>query len=87
MKNLILVLKDQMPLSRMFKNFFITRNAWGLFHKSSHISSVSGQYKVMYNRKESAQKAAESMTKKTGNKFASYKCLFCPGYHVGKTRK
>jgi hypothetical protein len=85
-KNIVLVFKDQMPLSRAFRNFFVTRNAWGLFHKNSHISQRSGQPKVCYNTKASSMKAAESMKKKTGNHFSSYKCLHCHGYHVGKNR-
>lgn len=32
-KNIILAIKDQGPFKRAFRNFFITRNAWGLFHK------------------------------------------------------
>ncbi len=85
--NVVLVIKDQMPLKRFFRNFFITRNAWGLFYKNgSHIASYSNAPKVMYNTKESSLKAAKSMSAKTGNYFSSYKCLFCDGYHVGKNR-
>lgn len=47
LRNLILVIKDQMPLKRFIRNFFITRNAWGLFHKNSHISQGTGKPKVM----------------------------------------
>jgi hypothetical protein len=86
MKNIILVIKDQMPLKRFIRNFFITRNAWGLFHINSHISAASGKPKVKYNTKASSQKAADAMLKKTGNWFSSYKCLHCSGYHVGKNR-
>jgi hypothetical protein len=88
LRNIILVIKDQMPLKRMFRNFIITRNAWGLFFRNgSHIAGYSGKEKVRYNTKATSLKAAASMNKKTGNHFASYKCLFCDGYHVGKTRK
>jgi hypothetical protein len=86
MRNIILVVKDQMPLKRFIRNFFITRNAWGLFHINSHISQGSGKPKVMYNTKASATRAAESMTKKHGVWFSNYKCLHCDGYHVGKNR-
>lgn len=84
MKNLILALKDQLPLKRFFINFFVTRNAWGMFHKNSHISFRSGEPKVMCNTKKSAIKAAESMSKKKGVHFSNYKCVYCDGYHVGK---
>lgn len=86
-KNIISVIKDQMPLSRLIRNFFITRNAFGLFYiKGSHIAGYSDKPKVMYNTKQSSLKAAESMKKKTGKHFSSYKCLFCDGYHIGKNR-
>jgi hypothetical protein len=85
LRNVLLVLKDQMPLRRFLRNFFVTRNAWGLFYRNgSHIANYSGKPKVMYNTKESSLKAAASMSGKTGKYFSSYKCLFCDGYHVGK---
>ena len=86
MKNLILVIKDQMPLKRFIRNFFITRNAWGLFSKNSHRNKASGSPKVGYNTKASALKAAASMHKKYGHIYSAYKCLWCSQYHVGKNR-
>jgi hypothetical protein len=86
-KNTFLVIKDQMPVSRFYRNFFVTKNAWGLLSRNSHVSSVSGKEKIKYNRKTTAVGAAEQMKIKTGNHFAPYKCLFCEGYHIGKTRK
>lgn len=85
-KNLILALKCQGPLKRAFRNFFITGNAWGMFSKNSHISQRTGQPKISYSSKESATKAAEKMSKKTGKHFSVYKCVFCDGWHVGKNR-
>lgn len=86
LKNIGLVIKDQMPLSRAFRNFVITRNAWGLFHINSHISQGTGNPKIKYNTKASATKAAAAMHKKYGHWYSNYKCLHCEGYHVGKTR-
>jgi len=83
-KNLFLVLKDQGPLVRFVRNWFITRNAWGLFSKNSHVAAYSGKPKIMYNSKESSLRAADAMKKKKGAHFSSYKCLFCDGYHIGK---
>lgn len=85
-KNIILVIKDQMPLKRFIRNFFITRNAWGLFHINSHVTQSTGKLKVQYNTKLSAEKAAASMTKKYGGYYSNYKCLQCDGYHVGRNR-
>jgi hypothetical protein len=87
LRNIFLVLKDQMPLRRFIHNFFISRNAWGLFFRNgSHIAEYSAKPKVMYNTKKSSLRAAESMKNKTGKHFSSYKCLWCDGYHIGKNR-
>ena len=84
-RNVYLVFKDQLPIKRLIHNFFVTGNARGVFYKNgSHVAGYSGKEKVMYNRKETALKAAESMKQKTGKHFSAYKCLFCDGYHVGK---
>lgn len=68
------------------KNFFITRNAWGMFYKSSHINSGTGKPKVMYNTKKTAIKSAEKMSEKYNKHFSYYKCVFCNGYHIGKNK-
>ncbi len=86
LRNLFLVIKDQLPLSRFIKNFLITRNSWGLFHINSHINQRTGAAKVTYNSKQTAIKAAQSMSKKHGVYFSNYKCLYCDGYHIGKNK-
>ena len=86
LKNLILALHDQGPMKRAFRNFFVTGNAWGLFHINSHIRQDTKAPKVMYNTKETALKSAESMSKKSGKHFSAYKCAHCNGYHLGKNR-
>ena len=85
--NLYLALKDQLPLKRAIRNFFITDNTWGLFSINSHQRQDNGNLKVMYNKKETAQKAANSMAKKLNKHFSVYKCAFCDGYHLGKNRE
>lgn len=85
LKNIILGLKDQLPLKRAFRNFLITGNAWGLFSKRSHFRE-DGKPKQPFPTKESAQKAALSMGKKHNKYFSTYKCVFCDGYHLGKNR-
>lgn len=84
LKNIYLVIRDQMPLKRFVMNFFVTRNAWGLFHKNSHISFRSGKPKVKYNTKKTAVGAALNMSLKYRHQFSAYKCLHCDGYHIGK---
>jgi hypothetical protein len=85
-RNLILGLKEQLPLKRAFRNFFITGNAWGMFHINSHKRQDSGKLKQGYPTKESALRAAESMKKKQNKHFSVYKCIYCDGYHLGKNR-
>ena len=88
LKNIIAVIKDQMPIKRFFINFFVTRNAWGLFHKNSHIASYSGAPKIAYSSSVSSNKAANKMNQKyPENTYRAYKCLWCDGYHIGKTKK
>ena len=83
-RNFKIWIKDQFRRKTWFRNFFITRNAWGGFSVCSHINQNTGQPKVTYNHLESAKKSAEAMSKKTGKHFSFYKCLFCDGYHIGK---
>ncbi len=86
-KNVWLVLKDQMPLKRFIRNFFITRNGYGLFYKTSHIATYNGKVKIGYSSHASALKAALSMEKKNPEKkFSAYKCLWCDKYHIGGKR-
>lgn len=85
LKNVLLAFKDQMPLKRFIRNFFITGNALGLFSIRSH-AREDGTPKVKYNTKATALKAAESMSKKKGVHFSAYKCMHCDGYHLGKNR-
>lgn len=84
--NLINALKEQGPFKRFFRNFFITGNAWGMFHTNSHWRGDNGEEKVRYCKKSSALKAAASMSKKYDKHFSIYRCVFCGGYHVGKNR-
>jgi len=86
-RNVPLVIKDQMPLRRLWRNFVVVRNGWGLFSINSHIVNLTGQPKVMYNTRKSAERAAISMKAKHNKHFAAYKCLRCKGYHVGKTKR
>lgn len=84
-KNLWIGLLDQGPFKRFFRNFFITRNAWGLLSKRSHFRD-NGAEKISYSSKKSALKAAEKMGQKHGVHFSTYKCIYCDGYHIGKNR-
>jgi hypothetical protein len=85
-KNLYLALKDQLPLQRAFKNFFITGNAWGMFSKKSHSLGPSRD-KITYYKISSAKNAALKMNQKYNKHFSVYKCIFCDGYHIGKNKQ
>ena len=64
-KNLKIWLKDQWQRDTFFRNFFITRNAWGAFSINSHVNQHTKKEKVTYNTKETAMKCADKMSKKT----------------------
>ena len=83
-KNFKIWIIDQFKRKVWFKNFFITGNAWGAFSINSHINQHTGNPKVLYRTLKTAQKSAETMSKKHGTHFSYYKCLFCDGYHIGK---
>lgn len=85
-RNFKIWIKDQLKRKAWFRNFFITRNAWGAFSINSHRNQTTGKDKVTYNTIEGAKKAAEAMSKKNGVHFSFYKCLFCDGYHIGKNK-
>ena len=84
LRNLFLVFRDQLPVSRLWRNLR-SGNIRGLLHPRSH-RTHAGNVKVMYGSRPTAERAAESMRTKTGNYFSTYKCLYCDGYHVGKNR-
>lgn len=84
LKNIFLAIKDQLPLVRLMRNLR-KGHLLGLFSKRSHFTE-SGKEKISYPRKDSATKAAASMTKKHGVWFSNYKCIWCDGYHIGKNR-
>ena len=71
-KNLKIWLVDQWKRKTFFRNFFITRNAWGAFSINSHINQHKGEPKICYSTKEKAQKAADKMGEKTGKHFSIY---------------
>ena len=85
-KNIIIGLKHQLPLKRAFRNFFITGNAWGMFHKNSHIVQRTGKPKVGYSTREKAEKVAQHMKTKTHKHFSVYYCIYCGKFHLGKNR-
>ena len=81
-KNVILMLKDQLPL----KNFLCSLFSGHIFRKfnlRSHLR-FNGLPKIMYSSKEKAIKAKHSMeSKNRGTGFAAYKCVYCDGFHIG----
>lgn len=85
-KNFKIWFKNQIKRKTWFRNFFITRNAWGAFSINSHINQHTGQPKQTYNHLETALKSAEKMGQKYNTHFSAYKCLYCDGYHIGKNR-
>lgn len=84
-KNLLPALIDQGPLRRFFRNL-LNGSIRGLLHINSHISQGTGQPKVGYNTRASAERAAEAMVKKVGARFSVYRCARCEKFHIGKSK-
>lgn len=84
LRNIALALKDQMPLSRLWRNIR-KGHLLGLIHERSHFTH-GGTPKVSYSSKKSADRAATKMREKYGHWYSNYKCLHCDGFHVGKNR-
>jgi hypothetical protein len=85
LRNIVLVIKDQMPLKRFIRNLR-KGHLLGIINQRSHFRD-NGQAKVVYNTKETATKSAQKMSEKKGVHFSNYKCLWCDGYHLGKNRE
>jgi hypothetical protein len=81
-KNIILAIKDQLPLSRLIRNMR-KGHLIGLFDKRSHFTK-EGKEKVKYNTKATAVKSAQKMMEKNGFYYSNYKCIYCDGYHIGR---
>lgn len=92
MRNVLLMLWDQMPPRRFWKNL-VKGHIRRKFNKRSHyrwagVDNELGDPKVMYRTQASAKKAAEQMAAKATKKgeektYSYYKCVFCDGYHIG----
>ena len=80
LRNIFLALKDQMPISRFFRNLR-KGHLIGLFSKRSH-GNASGKPKISYS-----SKAAAAMMKKRGTYFSNYKCVWCEVIILGKILK
>ena len=72
-KNFKIWFKDQIKRKTWFRNFFITRNAWGAFSINSHINQHTGVPKQTYNHLETALKSAEKMGQKHNTHFSAYR--------------
>lgn len=83
-RNLLLGLRDQLPVSRLWRNLR-KGNLKGLFHERSHLTH-EGKPKIAYSSKASSLKAAAKMKQKNQRHYASYKCVHCDGYHIGGSR-
>ena len=85
LKNIYLVLKDQMPLERFIRNFR-KGHLYGIMSKRSHLTK-DGTPKVGYKTKQTATRVANEMSEKKGTHFSNYKCLWCDEYHLGKKQR
>lgn len=83
-RNLVLAVLNQLTRPDVFRNIFVTHNAFGIFSIYSHISRRTGKPKVAYQSKCAALSAADAMHRKYGAHYSVYKCAWCDGWHIGK---
>ncbi len=83
-RNLVRAVCDQLSRKGALRNIFVTRNAFGIFSRYSHIARGSGKPKMSYPSRKVALRAADAMGGKYGVHFSVYKCAWCDGWHVGK---
>lgn len=79
--NTVEAIKDQLPLKRLWNNV-VSLRIIGVLKRRSHWTR-DGKVKVSYGRKITAEKARKQMCAKTGKIYSSYKCFWCPAYHIG----
>ena len=77
-------LKNQLGRPDWFRNLIVNRCVWGAFSVYSHQRRSDGKPKMAFSSQKKAEKSALDMSRKYGQTFVVYKCLFCAGWHVSK---
>lgn len=85
LKFILPALKEQLPLKRFIRNWFVTRNGWGLLSKYAHYTK-QGKEKVGRSTKEKALAMVKKMGEKHGCYYSTYFCPRCGKWHIGKNR-
>ena len=86
-ENLALWLGHQLSREHWFRRLFLSRSTWGAFSIYSHLRRSDGKPKMAFSCQKKAEKSALDMSRKYGQTFVVYKCLFCEGWHVSKVAK
>lgn len=71
---------------RWYVDLFSYRRFWGALSVYSHRRRNDGKPNIAYSTRSKAQKAVRSMEKKYGVPFMAYKCLYCHGWHVARSK-
>lgn len=83
--NLKIWLAELFERKNLWKQLFDYRMVWGAFSIHSHRRRSDGKPNITFSTRMKAVKAASDMQLKYGVPFSAYKCLFCDGWHVGKS--
>lgn len=84
--NLKIWLKEKVSQPRWYVDLLSYRRFWGAFSVYSHRRRSDGKPNIAYSTRSKAQKAVRSMEKKYGVPFMEYKCLYCDGWHVARSK-
>jgi hypothetical protein len=84
--NLKIWFKEKVSQPRWYVDLFSYRRLWGAFSIYSHCRRSDGKPNIAYSTPNKAQKAVRSMERKYGVPFMAYKCLYCDGWHVARSR-
>ena len=79
-------LKEKVSQPKWYVDLFSYRRFWGALSIYSHRRRSDGKPNITYSTRSKAQKAVRSMEKKYGVPFMAYKCLYCDGWHVARSR-
>ena len=78
--------KEKVSQPRWYVDLFSYRRFWGALSIYSHLRRSDGKPNITYSTPSKAQKAVRSMERKYGVPFMAYKCLYCDGWHVARSR-
>lgn len=85
-KNLKIWFKEKTCRPKWYLDILSYRRFWGAFSICSHRRRSDGKPNISFSTQAKALKAVRSMEQKYGAEFTVYKCLYCDGWHVARSK-